>query len=380
MKKIAILGSTGSIGTQTLEIVRTNKDIEVTALAAGRNIDLLERQIREFTPKLAAVWSEDLAAELKTRTGDLQVEVLSGMDGLLAVAAEKDSEILVTAIVGMIGIRPTIEAIRAGKDIALANKETLVTAGHIIMPLAEQYHVSILPVDSEHSAIFQSLQGGQEKALHKILLTASGGPFRGKKRKDLEHIRVEDALKHPNWAMGRKITIDSSTMVNKGLEVIEARWLFGVTVDQIQVVVQPQSIIHSMVEYEDGAVIAQLGTPDMKLPIQYALYYPERRYLPGERLDFGTLTQITFEKPDMETFYGLKLAIEAGRTGGSLPTVFNAANEKAVALFLDRKIRYLQIPEIIQACMENHRNIADPDVEEILKAEQETYEFIKNRW
>ena len=380
MKKIAILGSTGSIGTQTLEIVRTNKDIEVTALAAGRNIDLLERQIREFRPKLAAVWSEDLAAELKTRVKDLPVEVLSGMDGLLAVAAEKDSEILVTAIVGMIGIRPTIEAIRAGKDIALANKETLVTAGHIIMPLAEQCHVSILPVDSEHSAIFQSLQGGQEKALHKILLTASGGPFRGKKREELEHIQVEDALKHPNWAMGRKITIDSSTMVNKGLEVIEAKWLFGVTVDQIQVVVQPQSIIHSMVEYEDGAVIAQLGTPDMKLPIQYALYYPERRYLPGERLDFGTLTQITFEKPDMETFYGLKLAIEAGRTGGSLPTVFNAANEKAVALFLDRKIRYLQIPEIIQACMENHRNIADPDVEEILKAEQETYDFIKNRW
>ena len=352
----------------------------MTALAAGRNIDLLERQIREFRPKLAAVWSEELAAELKTRVKDLPVEVLSGMDGLLAVAAEKDSEILVTAIVGMIGIRPTIEAIRAGKDIALANKETLVTAGHIIMPLAEQYHVSILPVDSEHSAIFQSLQGGQEKSLHKILLTASGGPFRGKKREELEHIQVEDALKHPNWAMGRKITIDSSTMVNKGLEVIEAKWLFGVTVDQIQVVVQPQSIIHSMVEYEDGAVIAQLGTPDMKLPIQYALYYPERRYLPGERLDFGTLTQITFEKPDMETFYGLKLAIEAGRTGGSLPTVFNAANEKAVALFLDRKIRYLQIPEIIQACMENHRNIADPDVEEILKAEQETYDFIKNRW
>ena len=380
MKKIAILGSTGSIGTQTLEIVRTNKDIEVTALAAGRNINLLERQIREFRPKLAAVWSEDLAAELKTRTGDLQVEVLSGMDGLLAVAAEKDSEILVTAIVGMIGILPTIEAIRAGKDIALANKETLVTAGHIIMPLAEQYHVSILPVDSEHSAIFQCLQGGQEKALHKILLTASGGPFRGKKREELEHIQVEDALKHPNWAMGRKITIDSSTMVNKGLEMIEARWLFGVTMDQIQVVVQPQSIIHSMVEYEDGAVIAQLGTPDMKLPIQYALYYPERRYLPGERLDFGTLTQITFEKPDMETFYGLKLAIEAGRAGGSLPTVFNAANEKAVALFLDRKIRYLQIPEIIQTCMEEHRNISDPGVEEILKTEQETYEFIKKRW
>ena len=380
MKKIAILGSTGSIGTQTLEIVRTNKDIKVTALAAGRNIDLLEKQIREFEPKLAAVWSENLASELKSRVRDMQVEVLSGMDGLLAVAAEQEAEILVTAIVGMIGILPTIEAIKAGKDIALANKETLVTAGHIIMPLAEQHHVSILPVDSEHSAIFQSLQGGQRKALHKILLTASGGPFKGRKREELENIQVEDALKHPNWEMGRKITIDSSTMVNKGLEVIEAKWLFGVNVDQIQVVVQPQSIIHSMVEYEDGAVIAQLGTPDMKLPIQYALYYPERRYLPGERLDFGTLTQITFEKPDMETFYGLKLAIEAGKRGGSLPTVFNAANEKAVALFLDRKIRYLQIPEIIQECMENHKNISDPSVEEILKTEQETYQFIKNRW
>ncbi len=380
MKKIAILGSTGSIGTQTLEIVRTNKDIKVTALAAGRNIDLLEKQIREFEPKLAAVWSEELASELKSRVRDMQVEILAGMDGLLAVASEQESEILVTAIVGMIGILPTIEAIKAGKDIALANKETLVTAGHIIMSLAEEYHVSILPVDSEHSAIFQSLQGGQRKALHKILLTASGGPFRGKKREELENIQVEDALKHPNWAMGRKITIDSSTMVNKGLEVIEAKWLFGVTVDQIQVVVQPQSIIHSMVEYEDGAVIAQLGTPDMKLPIQYALYYPERRYLPGDRLDFGQLSRITFEKPDMETFYGLKLAIEAGKKGGSLPTVFNAANEKAVALFLDRKIRYLQIPEIIRGCMENHKNIADPSVEEILKTEQETYEFIKNRW
>lgn len=380
MKKIAILGSTGSIGTQTLEIVRTNKDIKVTALAAGRNIDLLEKQIREFEPKLAAVWSEELASELKSRVRDMQVEILAGMDGLLAVASEQESEILVTAIVGMIGILPTIEAIKAGKNIALANKETLVTAGHIIMPLAGQYHVSILPVDSEHSAIFQSLQGGQRKALHKILLTASGGPFRGKKKEELENIQVEDALKHPNWAMGRKITIDSSTMVNKGLEVIEAKWLFGVTVDQIQVVVQPQSIIHSMVEYEDGAVIAQLGTPDMKLPIQYALYYPERRYLPGDRLDFGQLSRITFEKPDMETFYGLKLAIEAGKKGGSLPTVFNAANEKAVALFLDRKIRYLQIPEIIRGCMENHKNIAGPSVEEILKTEQETYEFIKNRW
>ena len=380
MKKIAILGSTGSIGTQTLEIVRTNGDLEVVALAAGNNIDLLEKQIREFRPKLAAVWKEERAAELKSRLGDMDVRVVYGMDGLLEVAAVPESEILVTAIVGMIGIRPTIEAIRAGKDIALANKETLVTAGHIIMPLAKDCGVSILPVDSEHSAIFQSLQGGQRKALHKILLTASGGPFRGKKREELENIQVEDALKHPNWEMGRKITIDSSTMVNKGLEVIEAKWLFEVTVDQIQVVVQPQSIIHSMVEYEDGAVIAQLGTPDMKLPIQYALYYPERRYLPGDRLDFGTLSQITFEKPDMETFYGLKLAFEAGRRGGSLPTVLNAANERAVAMFLDRKIRYLQIPEIIQACMEEHKNIPDPTVEEILKTEQETYEFIKNRW
>lgn len=383
MKKIAVLGSTGSIGTQTLEIVRTNQDIEVTALAAGSNITLLEEQIREFRPGLAAVWDEDRAAELKSRIWDMDVEVLSGMDGLLAVAAEPAAEILVTAIVGMIGILPTIEAIKSGKDIALANKETLVTAGHIIMPLAKENHVSILPVDSEHSAIFQSLQGGQEKALHKILLTASGGPFRGRKRDELADIRVEDALKHPNWEMGRKITIDSSTMVNKGLEVIEAKWLFGVSVDQIQVVVQPQSIIHSMVEYEDGAVIAQMGTPDMKLPIQYALYYPERRFLPGDRLDFGTLSRITFERPDMETFYGLKLAYQAGRAGGTLPTVFNAANERAVALFLDRKIRYLQIPEIIQACMEAHRNIEAPDVETILKAEQETYEFIKkggNTW
>ena len=380
MKKIGILGSTGSIGTQTLEIVRTNKDIEVTALAAGSNIELLERQIREFKPELAAVWNPDRAAELRDRVRDLDVKVLSGMDGLLAAASEPRSEILVTAVVGMIGVLPTIEAIKAGKDIALANKETLVTAGHIIMPLAREKQVKILPVDSEHSAIFQSLQGGQQRALRKILLTASGGPFRGKKKEELENIQVEDALKHPNWEMGKKITIDSSTMMNKGLEVIEAKWLFGVTVDQIQVVVQPQSIIHSMVEYEDGAVIAQLGTPDMKLPIQYALYYPERRFLPGERLDFGELSAITFERPDMETFYGLQLAFEAGRRGGSLPTVFNAANERAVALFLKRKIRYLQIPEIIRACMEEHRNILEPTVEEILKTEQETYEFIKSRW
>lgn len=376
MKKIAILGSTGSIGTQTLEVVRENGDIEILALAAGRNITLLEEQIREFHPALAAVWEEENARELRQRVQDLPVRVASGMEGLLEVAAMQGTEILVTAIVGMIGILPTIEAIKAGKDIALANKETLVTAGHLIMPLAKQHGVSILPVDSEHSAIFQSLQGDQRGALQKILLTASGGPFRGKRREDLAQIRVEDALKHPNWTMGRKITIDSSTMINKGLEVIEAKWLFGVSVDQIEVVVQPQSIIHSMVEYVDGAVIAQLGTPDMKLPIQYALYYPERRYLPGPRLDFGTLSQITFEKPDMETFYGLKLVLEAGRKGGSLPTVLNAANEKAVSLFLEGKISYLQIPEIIRECMERHKNITNPTVEQILETERETYEYI----
>ncbi len=380
MKKIAILGATGSIGTQTLEIVREQKDIEVLGLAAGNNIVLLEQQIREFSPKIVAVWTEEKAKELREKVADLDVKVMSGMEGLLEVSVIPEMEILVTAVVGMIGIRPTIAAIRAKKNIALANKETLVTAGHIIMPLAKECGVSILPVDSEHSAIFQSLQGGQEKALHKILLTASGGPFRGKKREELFSIQVEDALKHPNWEMGRKITIDSSTMVNKGLEVIEAKWLFDVTVDQIQVVVQPKSIIHSMVEYVDGAVIAQLGTPDMKLPIQYALYYPERRYLPGERLDFCNLTEITFEKPDMETFYGLRLAFEAGREGGSLPTVFNAANELAVQKFLDRKIKYLEIPEIIEACMRSHKNILHPSVEEILETEREVYEQIESRW
>lgn len=380
MKKIAILGSTGSIGTQTLEIVRTNGDLEVTALAAGNNIDLLEKQIREFKPKLAAVWKEERANELKDKINDLDVKVVSGMDGLLEVARQPESEILVTAIVGMIGILPTIEAINAGKDIALANKETLVTAGHIIMPLAKEKGVSILPVDSEHSAIFQSLQGGQQKALHKILLTASGGPFRGKKLEDLANIQVEDALKHPNWAMGRKITIDSSTMVNKGLEVIEAKWLFGVNVDQIQVVVQPQSIIHSMVEYEDGAVIAQLGTPDMRLPIQYALCYPDRRFLKGDRLDFHMLKQITFEEPDRETFKGLPMAIEAAQTGGSMPTVFNAANELAVRKFLQKKISFLDIYEIIGQSMSRHTAVADPDLDQILEIEKETYQWIESRW
>ncbi len=379
MKKIAILGSTGSIGTQTLEVARENGDIEIVGLAAGSNIRLLEEQIREFHPRLAAVWSGEKAKELGERIADTDTRVAAGMDGLLEVSTLADVEILVTAVVGMIGIRPTIEAICAGKDIALANKETLVTAGHIIMPLAKEKHVSILPVDSEHSAIFQSLQGNESRAVHKILLTASGGPFRGKKEEDLLDIRVEDALKHPNWSMGQKITIDSSTMVNKGLEVIEAKWLFGVDVDRVQVVVQPQSIIHSMVEYVDGAVMAQLGTPDMKLPIQYALYYPKRRDLPGERVDFWSLGKLDFEKPDMDTFYGLKLAYEAGRAGGSLPTVFNAANERAVRLFLDRQIKYLEIVEIIEDCMQAHQNIENPTLRQILDTEAATYDRINSR-
>lgn len=379
MKKIAILGSTGSIGTQTLEVVRENKDIEVLALAAGNNITLLEQQIREFHPRLVGVWAEEKAEELKSRIRDTGTKVVSGMDGLLEIAQIEGSEILVTAIVGMIGIRPTIAAIEAGKDIALANKETLVTAGHIIMPLAKKMGVKILPVDSEHSAIFQSLQGSRRSEVKKILLTASGGPFRGKKQEDLLNIRVEDALKHPNWAMGRKITIDSSTMVNKGLEVMEAKWLFDVDIDDVQVVVQPQSVIHSMVEFVDGAVIAQLGTPDMKLPIQYALYYPERRYLPGDRVDFWKIGHLDFVEPDMDTFYGLELAYEAGRTGGTLPTVFNAANELAVSQFLNREIKYLEIIEIIEDCMRAHKTIENPTVEQILETEAATYERIRSR-
>ena len=380
MKTIGILGSTGSIGTQTLEVVRENKDIRVAALAAGRNLKKLEEQILEFRPELAAVWSEEDAEKLRTMVADLDVKIVSGMEGLIQVSVLPKIEILVTAIVGMIGIRPTIEAIKAGKDIALANKETLVCAGHIIMPLAEKTGVSILPVDSEHSAIFQSLNGENPRSIEKILLTASGGPFRGRKRQELEQIQVEDALKHPNWAMGQKITIDSATLVNKGLEVMEARWLFGVDLDRIQVVVQPHSVIHSMVQFTDGGIMAQLGTPDMKLPIQYALYYPDRRFLAGERLDFAKLGQITFEDPDPETFLGLKFAFEASRAGGSMPTVFNAANERAVAKFLSRKIRFLEIYDIIAACMEAHPVIPDPTVEEILETEQNVYEMIESRW
>lgn len=380
MKKIAILGSTGSIGTQTLEVVRANQEIQVTALAAGSNIIRLEEQIREFLPKLVCVWEEKKAEELRSKIKDLSVQIVSGIEGLIEVATEPQAELVVTAIVGMIGIRPTIAAIEAGKKIALANKETLVTAGHLIMPLAEKKQVRILPVDSEHSAIFQALQGGKQKEISRILLTASGGPFRGRTKKEMDKIRPEDALKHPNWAMGKKITIDSATMVNKGLEVIEARWLFGVKAEQIEVVVQPQSVIHSMVEFLDGGIIAQLGTPDMKLPIQYALYYPERRYLAGKRLNFAELGQITFEAPDFINFRGLALAYQALKIGGNMPTILNAANELAVRRFLDGSLRFLEIPEIIEASMQAVSYQDYPSVEQILETEQETYEWIESRW
>ncbi len=377
MKKIAILGSTGSIGTQTLEIVRNQPDLQVVSLAAGTNTALMEQQIREFRPRMAAMWSEEAAADLAGRVADMNVKVVSGMDGLLEISTLEEAEVLVTAIVGMIGIRPTIAAIERGKTIALANKETLVTAGHLIMPLAQKCGVSILPVDSEHSAIFQSLHGENRERVSKIILTASGGPFRGKKREELGAMTIEDALKHPNWSMGKKVTIDSASLVNKGLEVMEARWLFDVPLEQIQVVIHPQSIIHSAVEYVDGGIMAQLGMPDMKLPIQYALFYPDRRELPGKRVDFFALRQLTFEEPDVETFRGLALAYEAARTGGSLPTVFNAANEKAVALFIQHKIGFLQIPELIEQAMGHHKVIENPSVEEILQTEAETYEYIK---
>lgn len=384
MKYIGILGSTGSIGTQTLEVVRENEDMQVVTLAASSNIDLLEKQIQEFSPKLVCVFNEAKGKELQQRLQSANLkqkpEIVTGMDGLISCATYSEVTIVVAAVVGMIGIRPVIEGIKAGKDIAFANKETLVTAGHIIMPLVAQHDVNFLPVDSEHAAIFQCLNGEPKKDLDKILLTASGGPFRGRKREELTAIRPEDALKHPNWEMGRKITIDSSTMVNKGLEVIEAKWLFDVSVDQIQVVVQPQSIIHSMVQFKDGAVMAQLGTPDMKLPIQYALCYPQRRNLSGERLDFWQMNSISFEKPDMETFKGLALAYEAGREGGSIPTVLNAANEKAVALFLDRKIGYNDIADLIENCMNRHNNIANPSLEEILEIEQDVYDYIDSKY
>ncbi len=377
MKKIGILGSTGSIGTQTLEIVRRHREeIQVTALAAGSSVVLMERQIREFSPRAVALWSEEACRDLRVRVRDLDIRVLSGMEGLLEIAAMEEMDALVTAVVGMIGVRPTLAAIEHGKDILLANKETLVTAGHLLMPLARERGVSVLPVDSEHSAIFQSLNGEKRSRVRKILLTASGGPFRGKTRSELAGMRAEDALKHPNWSMGRKITIDSATLVNKGLEVMEAKWLFDVELPQIQVVVQPQSIIHSMVEYVDGSIIAQLGQPDMKLPIQYALFYPDRKPMDAPSVDFYELSRITFEKPDTETFRGLALAYQAMEAGGSMPTVYNAANERAVSLFLDHRISFLQIPEIMEACMAKHQICAHPDVDGILEAERWTYEVI----
>ena len=376
MKKIAILGSTGSIGTQTLEIVREQGDLMVTSMSCGRNIDLFEKQIREFKPKFVSVGDADSASELKKRISDLKIEVLYGMDGLIAVATDAESEILVTAIVGMLGVRPTIAAIEAGKDIALANKETLVTAGHIIMPLAKQKGVSILPVDSEHSAIFQSLQGNEGNDIHRILLTCSGGPFRGRSYESLEGVTVEDALNHPNWSMGRKITIDSATLINKGLEVMEAKWLFHVDPGRIQVLVHPQSILHSAVEFEDGGVMGQMGLPNMKLPIQYALYYPKRREMEKNYLDLFEVGNMTFEKPDVETFYGLQLAYDALEAGGNVPTVFNAANERAVQMFLDRKISFLEIPETIQKAMLEVSFITNPSVEDILATEKETNQVI----
>ena len=379
MKKIGILGSTGSIGTQTLEIVRSNPDLQVIALAAGSNVSLMEQQVREFHPMLAVMGSEEAATDLKNRIADTDTRVSAGMEGMLELAILPQMEVLVTAIVGMIGIRPTIAAIKAGKTIALANKETLVTAGHIIMPLAKEKGVSILPVDSEHSAIFQSMHGENRERVSKILLTASGGPFRGKKTEELQDITVEDALTHPNWSMGRKITVDSATLVNKGLEVMEAKWLFDVEPEQIQVVVHPQSIIHSMVEYVDGGIMAQLGMPDMKLPIQYALFYPDRRPMDGRRVDFFALKSISFEEPDVKTFRGLQLAYDAIAAGGSMPTVFNAANEKAVGLFLDKKIRFLAIYDLIQGAMEQHKVIANPTVDEILEAEAQAHAYISGK-
>ena len=380
MINISILGSTGSIGTQTLEIVREQKDLNVVGLSCGSNIDLIEKQIREFRPLRVCVYNEELAIKLRQNIRDLDTKVISGMEGLIEIATMPEAETVVGAIVGMIGIKPAIAAIKAGKRLALANKETLVTAGHIIMPLSKEMNAPIYPVDSEHSAIFQSLNGENHGEIDKILLTASGGPFRGRKREELENIKPEDALKHPNWAMGRKITIDSSTLVNKGLEVMEAKWLFGVEGRDIQVVVQPQSIIHSMVQFVDGAVIAQLGLPDMKLPIQYAIYYPNRRPMAGDRIDFAALRSISFEDPDMDTFMGLKLAYRALEQGGNIPTAYNAANEIAVDRFLNRKISYLDITAIIQHCMENCSFKDNPSVEEILETEREVAELINSRW
>ena len=380
MKNIAVLGSTGSIGTQTLDVARNNEDIRIVALSAGSNIELLEQQAREFSPEVVSVAEKKDAEKLRKKLEGTGVKVLWGMDGLIEAAQHPSADTVVTAVVGMMGLRPTVAAINAGKDIALANKETLVTAGHIIMPLAKEKNVRILPVDSEHSAILQCLTGEDQREVSRIIITASGGPFRGRTREQMKDVRLEDALKHPNWSMGRKITIDSATMVNKGLEVIEAKWLFGLDAEDIKVIVQPQSVIHSMVEFVDGGIMAQLGTPDMRLPIQYAIYYPHRRPLPGERLDFGALKQITFEEPDFENFRGLALAFEALKTGGSMTTVYNAANELAVRRFLNREIGFLDITAMIEDSMKAHKVIENPDIEQILRTERETYEYLNSRW
>ncbi len=379
--KISILGSTGSIGTQTLDIVSQNpNELTVVAMSCGSNIDLFEKQIRKYQPKLVSIGTEELALDLRARLKDMDIQIYYGMNGLIEVACYKDADTVVTAIVGMIGLQPTVAAINARKNIALANKETLVTAGHIIMPLAKEKGVSILPVDSEHSAIFQSLNGERHNKISKILLTASGGPFRGKTLEELENVKLEDALKHPNWSMGAKITIDSATMINKGLEVMEAKWLFDVSLNQVEVVVHPQSILHSAVEFEDGAVIGQMGTPDMRLPILYALFYPNRRTLYADSLDLFKVGTLTFERPDMETFYGLQLAYDAMSVGGNMPTVFNAANEKAVSLFLHNKIKFLDIPAIVSEAMVGVDLIANPSIEDVLATEKMTYEFIESRW
>lgn len=380
MKNIAVLGSTGSIGTQTLDVARNNEDIRIVALSAGSNIELLEKQAREFSPEVVSVAEKKDAEKLRKKLEGTGVKVLWGMDGLIEAAQHPSADTVVTAVVGMMGLRPTVAAINAGKDIALANKETLVTAGHIIMPLAKEKNVRILPVDSEHSAILQCLTGEDQREVSRIIITASGGPFRGRTREQMKDVSLEDALKHPNWSMGRKITIDSATMVNKGLEVIEAKWLFGLDAEDIKVIVQPQSVIHSMVEFVDGGIMAQLGTPDMRLPIQYAIYYPHRRPLPGERLDFGALKQITFEEPDFENFRGLALAFEALKTGGSMTTVYNAANELAVSRFLNREIGFLDITAMIEDSMKAHEVIENPDIEQILRTERETYEYLNSRW
>ncbi|MEE3470354.1 MAG: 1-deoxy-D-xylulose-5-phosphate reductoisomerase [Butyrivibrio hungatei] len=381
MRSIVLLGSTGSIGTQTLDVVRNNKDeLKVVGLAANKRVNEVEQQVREFNPKYVCMFDTEAAKELQEKIADTGIKVMSGMDGLLEMVSVPEADTVLTAVVGMIGIRPTIKAIESGKDIALANKETLVCAGHIIMPLAKEKRVQILPVDSEHSAIFQSLVGQPKDKVEKILLTASGGPFRGKKREELAAMTAADALKHPNWDMGPKVTIDSSSLVNKGLEVMEARWLFDVSLDNIEVLVHPQSIVHSAVQYVDGAVIAQLGVPDMKLPIQYALFYPDRRPMAEKRLDLFELGSLTFEKPDTDTFRGLKLAFDSAYAGGSMPTVFNAANEMAVRRFLKGNIRYLEIFDMIEEAMAHHNKIENPDVSAILDTEKEVYEFLGTKY